>query len=192
MEKRYRRLDKWRKTNINFANNSVQIFKFLFQIYAMYANIHNLCKYSVCSGLLYSPPSPLRIILFQLKNRITRKRCGTCAKLMIHITEHHKWCCSGIFIVNFEADSTPFRFSIVHFEKVMPTGFLCQNYAFSRKQIASVGTTVKLDTNVYIQYVYVNNVIFKWRYCTANLSFFQIHSKDIFERLLFLHKLKFA
>ena len=153
----------------------MQIFKSLLQIYAIYANIHNLCKYSVCRGLLYPPPSPLRIILFRLNNRITRKRCGTCAKLMINTTEQRKWRCSGIFIVNFEANSTSFRFSIVHFEKLMPTGFHRQNYAFSRKQTASVGTTVKLDTNVYIQctYVYVKNVIFKWRYCSANLSFFK-------------------
>ena len=40
--------------------------------------------------------------MFEVKNRNNRTRCEICAKLTIKTSERCQWCCSGIFIVNFE------------------------------------------------------------------------------------------
>ena len=35
-------------------------------------------------------------------NKNTRTRCEICSKLTIKTPERRQWCCSGVFIVNFE------------------------------------------------------------------------------------------
>ena len=42
------------------------------------------------------------IYLFELNNRITRKRCEVCSKLTTKTPEWSQWHHSGVFIVNFE------------------------------------------------------------------------------------------
>ena len=44
---------------------------------------------------------PANIYLFQVNNRNTG-RCEICSKLTIKTSERRYWCCSGVFIVNFE------------------------------------------------------------------------------------------
>ena len=45
---------------------------------------------------------PTGIYLLKVNNRNTRIRCEICSKLTIKIPEGRQWCCSGVFIVNFE------------------------------------------------------------------------------------------
>ena len=40
--------------------------------------------------------------MFKVNNINTRSRCEICSKLTIKTPERHKWCRSGVFIVNFE------------------------------------------------------------------------------------------
>ena len=57
--------------------------------------------------------------MFKDSNGNTRKRCEMCSKLTVKIPERRQWRRSGIFIVNFEHNFTPFStVSIVNFEQV--------------------------------------------------------------------------
>ena len=40
--------------------------------------------------------------MFKVNNRNARKRCETCSEFTIKTPERCQWCCSGVFIVNFE------------------------------------------------------------------------------------------
>ena len=40
--------------------------------------------------------------MFKVNNRSTKTRCKVCSKLTLKTPERHPWCCSGVFIVNFE------------------------------------------------------------------------------------------
>ena len=40
--------------------------------------------------------------MFKVNDRNTRTRCEICPKLTINIPERRHWCCSGVFVVNFE------------------------------------------------------------------------------------------
>ena len=57
------------------------------------------------------------INLLKVNNRNTRTRCEKCSKLSIKIPEQHHWCCSSVFIVNFEHISH--LVFIVNFEHVI-------------------------------------------------------------------------
>ena len=45
---------------------------------------------------------PAGIYLLKANNRNTRTRYEICSKLTIKTLERRQWCCSGVFIVNFE------------------------------------------------------------------------------------------
>ena len=53
-------------------------------------------------NLLTTTIDPAFIYLLKVNKRNTRRRCEICSKLTIKIPERRQWCCSGIFIVNFE------------------------------------------------------------------------------------------
>ena len=52
--------------------------------------------------LRISLPFPVAIYLLKVKNRNTRTRCEIFSKLTIKTPKRRYWCCSGVFIVNFE------------------------------------------------------------------------------------------
>ena len=61
------------------------------------------------------------IYLIKISNGNTSKRCEICSKLTIKTPERRHWCCSGVFIVNFEHIShlVLVFLSIVNFEYVI-------------------------------------------------------------------------
>ena len=52
--------------------------------------------------LICTLSKPINVYLFEVDNRNTRKRYDICSKLTIKTPERGHWCCSGVFIVNFE------------------------------------------------------------------------------------------
>ena len=56
--------------------------------------------------------------MFKVNSRKTRARCEICSKLTIKTPERHQWCCSGVFIVNFEYISYLFRVFIPNIKQV--------------------------------------------------------------------------
>ena len=47
-------------------------------------------------------PFPAGHYMFNVNNRNTRTSCEICSDLIIKTQEQRHWCCSGVFIVNFE------------------------------------------------------------------------------------------
>ena len=56
--------------------------------------------------------------MFKIYSRNTRTRWEICSKLTIKTPGRCHWCCSGVFIVNFEHFTPCSSVSIVNFEKV--------------------------------------------------------------------------
>ena len=63
---------------------------------------------------------PFSIYLFKDSNGKTRTMCEICLKVTIRTPERRHWCCSGVFIINFEHIlHIALYFSIVDFEQVI-------------------------------------------------------------------------
>ena len=60
---------------------------------------------------------PVGINMFKVNIRNTRIGCEICSKLATK-TEQRQWCCSGVFINNFEHISHLVCFSFVNFEQL--------------------------------------------------------------------------
>ena len=68
---------------------------------------------------------PANIYLLKVKNRITKRRCELCPKLIIKIPEQHQWLCSVVFIVNFKHISHLFQvFLLLTLNEQMLAGYI--------------------------------------------------------------------
>ena len=70
----------------------------------IYSNIRKFAKLfsREIRGVLVYNLYPANTYLFKLNNRNTEKRRRICSKLKIKTPKRRHWCCSGVFIVNFE------------------------------------------------------------------------------------------
>ena len=68
---------------------------------------------------------PIGNHLIKVSNRNTRARCEIYSKLAIKTREQHHWCCSSVFIVNYEHISDlALVFLLLTLSRYMPIGIL--------------------------------------------------------------------
>ena len=104
-----------------------------------------------------SPPFLANTYLFKVNNKNNRKKCETC------------WCCSGVFIVNFEHISHLFSgVSIVNFDHVN----VSLDYTFSNVAILLLLATSFCINFTILELFYLNHnatICFWWKYGLVKL-----------------------
>ena len=92
----------WIQENTDQKNLRIWTLFTQWQLAGKEAIFNNLSKPIELKLISTIWPYPAGSYMFKVSNRNTRAKCEICSKLTIKTPERHHWCCSGVFIVNFE------------------------------------------------------------------------------------------